>query len=258
MIQLGWCWAADKMNWHKPGTRAYRRAIITAGCLLLSAAAHQAAARPSKTALIDGLCQSIRNEFVETKPLYFAGPDPWQELDAQPNSIDDKALVSIYREGSSIRWLVLEMLASDNSWFETTQYYFDEVGVVRMRERDLHGYAANIHIQERVYLQNRRVIKTLYQRNRIDVSHALSGGKEDPDSFLDPNAPLYTDAGQLPVEFLGVDPNWAYLRNIYPLEALSSLVKFSRPASEPIRTVYRQEMQDFDFHFRTGAAWPHS
>ncbi len=163
---------------------------LLAVALNLSARGH-----PSKTQAIDDFCAAIRHEFVEAAPHYFSGPNPWVELLALPDEYADAALASVYSEGSRVAWVVLEMAGPGNAWFETTDYFFDEAGLIRKRERLFEQPDANVLIKEATYFNKGKVLKTSYHHS------PLSGGKENWDRLYDPNAPDYTSTADLPVSF---------------------------------------------------------
>jgi hypothetical protein len=153
-----------------------------------------ALAGPSKTVVIDDLCRAIRKEFVEADPRYFAGPDPWVQLDQQPDSFADPAVATVYQEGTRIRWVVLEMQGPDDTWFEITSYFFDEDGLLRKRERRLDEYSSHIQVNDDRYFMNGKAIKENYR-------HAALTDKENWEIFSDPEAPIYSSTAELPEIF---------------------------------------------------------
>ena len=172
--------------------------------VLLSCASSLCAHRhPSKTAAIDDLCAVVRNEFVESAPHYFAGPDPWVP-DQLPDSFADAAVASVYMEGARVRWVVLQMAGPQDGWFETTQYFFDEAGSIKKRERRLELNMANIRIEESLYFQHGRVIKTTYNHGPMRQGPSHSREKENWDSFYDPDAPEYNSTAELPNLFTDI------------------------------------------------------
>lgn len=175
----------------RPGLPRLSLALLA---LSLSASAHL-----SKAAAIDGFCLAVRRAFVETQPRYFSGPNPWVELDTLPDEYPDAAIASVYSEGSRVAWVVLEMAGPGDAWFETTNYFFDDTGAIRKRERHFEQPDANVRIQEDTYFEKGKVMKTRYHHS------PLGRGKENWDTMYDPNAPEYSSTADLPVLFLDGD-----------------------------------------------------
>lgn len=228
--------------------------------LLLAPLIH---ARPSKTATIDTFCLTIRNEFLESTPAFFSGPDPWVRLDRLPNTFSDAAIATVYAEGPRIKWVVLEMQGPDNAWYETTNYFFDEDGFLQKRERRLNQYSSDIQVNESFYFEKRKRIKSSFHHQRLpendsaekDKAQAIPSdesettqkpaalacpscahsSKENWDTFYDPGAPLYTSTADLPEPFLKLDfKQLASLKCPFcasSFDPLSSLLKFTRLVS---------------------------
>lgn len=160
----------------------------------------------SKTTVIDDFCKTVRGEFVETVPRYFSGPDPWievispgfngPEFYSKPDQSPDVALASVYSEGSRVVWLVLAIAGPSNVWSETMQYFFDESGLIRKRERLYQQADANVLISETTYFSKGRILKASYHHG------PLRRGRENLDRLYDPHAPDYTSTADLPVPFL--------------------------------------------------------
>lgn len=163
-------------------------------------------ARPDRIAAINGICQSIRHEFAESEPRYFSGPNPWVQLDKQPVAFSDLALASVFSEGTRVRWVRLQLSDPDRDWFETTNYFFDEAGLIQKRERHYEQVAANIKIDEATFFAQGKRIKDSYHHS------PLSKGKEQLDKLSDPDAPEYRSTGDLPLLFSPNDWNHLALR----------------------------------------------
>jgi hypothetical protein len=165
---------------------------------------HPAAGRSGKIQGIDALCQATRQEFVEGMPRYFSGPDPWLEGERWPASLASGALAGVYAEGARVRWVVLQISGPGHVWSETTDYFFDEAGVILKRERRLEHIPANVRVEESTYFQRGKVIRTRYRHTPLQPAtrgKPVARGKEDWDKFFDPNAPEYRSTGDLPVLF---------------------------------------------------------
>jgi hypothetical protein len=185
--------------------------------------------RPAKTALIDASCLTIRNEFLEATPAFFSGPDPWVQLDRLPHTFPDAAIAAVYSEGPRIKWVVLEMQGPDNAWYEITNYFFDESGLLQKRERRLDQYSSHIQVSENFYFENRKRIKTSFHHQQLSENNSAEKDKENWDTFYDPDAPLYTSTADLPVPFLKVEfKQLASFINIESSNPSSSLLKFTR------------------------------
>jgi hypothetical protein len=149
-------------------------------------------AKPKKLAVIDAYCTGIRDEFRETVPVAFSGPDPWVQIDNVGATLSDEALAYVYAEGPAIRWVVLLMSGAKQSWTQTVDYYFRADGTIAKRERVLESAAANIELQEVSYYLDGRVFK---ERTR---HHTLGPGREDSSKLDDPGAPVYLSVDELP------------------------------------------------------------
>lgn len=181
---------------------------------LAFAASLLANANSEKTAAIDDFCVTIRNEFVESAPRYFSGPDPWVQLDRLPDSFADVAVATVYTEGSRVRWVVLEMAGPQDGWFETTHYFFDQQGLVKKRERLLEQNSANVRVEESMYFQKGKIIKTSYRHSPLHPGRRDRRKEEDWDAFYDPNAPEYETTADLPSPFLTAEFKQLALRSI--------------------------------------------
>ncbi len=170
--------------------------------LLALPLSHHLSAAPSKTVTIDNLCRDIRKEFVEAEPHYFAGPDPWTQLDKPPDSDADGVIATVYQEGARIRWVVLEMADPDNAWSQTTHYFFDENGFIQKRERRLSDYNSHIQVNEDRYFVNGKEMKTNYRSAPLPDEGSSAPQKENWETFSDPEAPLYISTADLPEVFL--------------------------------------------------------
>lgn len=175
---------------------------------------------------------------MESAPRFFSGPGPWVQLDRLPDSFADVALAAVYNEGERVRWVVLDMAGSDNGWFETTQYFFDENGLIKKRERRLEQNRANVRVEESMYFQRGKIIKTAYRHFPL-IAKQGQRNKEDWDVFYDPGAPEYTSTAELPQLFSSTELKHVAGR-IAPLVCVPdvpcywadkppSLIKFSRP-----------------------------
>ena len=161
-----------------------------------NASARSKKSRSNNTRAIDDFCGAIRRQFRESAPRYFSGPNPWVESDDLPDDFTDAAIATVYHEGARVSWVVLEVAGNKGAWFETTQYFFDEAGLIRKRVRHFEAPSGNVQIDEDTYFEKGRAIKNRYH-------HApLAAGKENWDTFADPDAPNYTSTAQLPVVFL--------------------------------------------------------
>jgi hypothetical protein len=187
----------------------YKVGLNTKFLLLLAALLCQnspntlAAGHPSKTSLIDDFCSQIRREFLEDAPRYFSGPDPWKEIDHLPDSLTDLAVATVHSEGPRVRWLVLVMASAGGEWFETTQYFFDEKGLILKRERQLEHNASNIRIDESIYYDQAKMIKKIYHHSQLSANQISQKreSNEKWDVFFDPDAPEYISTGSLPALF---------------------------------------------------------
>jgi hypothetical protein len=164
------------------------------GWLVVSVAVCPApvAARPKKVALIDEYCAQIRDEFRDTVPVAFSGPDPWVEIDDIGATLSDGALAYVYAEGPAIRWVVLIISGPRQSWTQTTDYYFRNDGSIAKRDRSLRSITANIQLEEATYYVQGRAFK--------DFTHhrALGPGHQDSSKLDDPDAPTYLTVDELP------------------------------------------------------------
>lgn len=164
------------------------------GCVVLAAISHPALlpARSKKLAVIDAYCAQLRDEFRETVPVAFSGPDPWVEIDDIGAALSDEALAYVYAEGPAIRRVVLLMNGPKQSWTQTVDYYFREDGTIAKRDRLLQSSTANIQLQEVSYYLDGHAFKE-HTRH-----HALGPGREDSSKLDDPGAPVYLDLRELP------------------------------------------------------------
>ena len=186
-------------------------------------------ARAAKATTIDAFCLKTRNEFLESAPTFFSGPDPWVQLDRLPNTFPDAAIATVYAEGPRVKWVVLEMQGPDNAWYETTNYFFDENGFLQKRERRLDQYSSHIQVNESFYFENRKRIKTSFHHQQLSENNSAEKDKENWDTFYDPDAPLYTTTADLPESFLKVEfKQLASFSKLYISNPSSSLLKFSR------------------------------
>ncbi|MBV8070510.1 MAG: hypothetical protein JO270_11430 [Acidobacteriaceae bacterium] len=164
------------------------------GILLFAAILHPAlsSAKSKRLIAIDAYCTQIRDEFRETVPLAFAGPDPWVEIDDIGAALSDDTIAYVYADGPRIRWVVLMMSGSKQNWNQTVDYYFRDDGTIAKRERLLDSAAANIELQEVSYYENGRPVKEFTHH------HALGPGREDSSRLDDPDAPVYMSVQDLP------------------------------------------------------------
>ena len=145
-----------------------------------------------KTAIIDEYCAQVKDEFRETVPIAFAGPDPWVEIDDIGATFSDEALAYVYAEGPAIRWVVLMMNGPRRGWTQTVDYFFREDGTIAKRGRVLRSLAANIELEEVTYYAGGRAFKDYTHH------HALGAGHQDSSKLDDPDAPTYLYAHELP------------------------------------------------------------
>ena len=151
-----------------------------------------AGARSKKGAVIDEYCAQLRDEFRETVPVAFAGPDPWVEIDDVGATLSDDTLAYVYAEGPVIRWVVLIMNGPRRAWTQTVDYYFREDGTIAKRDRLLRAITANIEMEEVTYYAKGRAFKDYTHH------HALGAGHQDSSKLDDPDAPAYLNVQDLP------------------------------------------------------------
>ncbi len=151
-----------------------------------------ACARSHKFAAIDAYCEQIKDEFRETVPVAFSGPDPWAQVDGLSTAFSDDVLAYVYAEGPAIRWVELTLSGPKGSWTQVVDYYFREDGTIAKRERFLRSLAANIDLQQVSYYKHGSVLKEHTHH------HPLGPGREEGAKFDDPGAPVYLTVDELP------------------------------------------------------------
>ena len=162
--------------------------------LFLAAALHPllCSAHAKKLATIDMYCEQLKDEFRETVPVVFSGPDPWTQIEEVDAKASDTVLAYIYADGPAIRWVVLALAEPKGNWRETVNYFFRNDGRIAKRERFLQSFAANIELTQVSYYENGHVIKDHTQH------HAIGQGSQDSSKLDDPSAPEYLNVEQLP------------------------------------------------------------
>lgn len=162
--------------------------------------------RSDRVAAINNFCQAIRQEFAESEPRYFSGPNPWVQLEKQPESFSDLSLATVFSNGVNVSWVILQLSDPDEDWFETANYFFDETGLIQKRERHFEQADANMQVDEVTYFAHGKRIKDSYRHS------PLAGGKELLDKLSDPDAPDYLSTADLPILFTPTDSNHLALR----------------------------------------------
>jgi hypothetical protein len=174
------------------GLSSHRTLLYLAAALVL-VEGRLFAGQKSQAVGIDSTCAATRNGFREAAPFYFAGPEPWVELDHPPSTLVDGALATVYASGPRIRLLVLQVTReASHPWFESTEYCFDGSGALLRQSRRLEHEEANIVIEDTKYFSRYKPFKSSYKH------HSLHPGVEDWDKFSDPGTPDYLDVSDLP------------------------------------------------------------
>src|SRR5947209_6368988 len=71
---------------------------------------------------IDEYCERVNAELSSTKPLLFAGPDPWTEADDRETGDPPDVLAYVYTAGPQIRRVFLRVTDEDDGWREDIVY----------------------------------------------------------------------------------------------------------------------------------------